>query len=102
MNNASPKTFSPLPGLGVALVIVIISTIFSFGHAALDPLVLSILIGIILGPYIAFCFSIAIAGIGLSVETESIIDAGPKRLLAAFIGRMPFIILFILGVGLIP
>ena len=49
MQNASPKTFSPLPGLGVAIVIAIISTIFSFGHAALDPLVLSILISIILG-----------------------------------------------------
>ncbi len=49
MINASPKTFSPLPGLGVAIVIAIISTIFSFGHAALDPLVLSILISIILG-----------------------------------------------------
>lgn len=45
MQNASPKTFSPVPGVGVA----IISTIFSFGHAALDPLILSILISIILG-----------------------------------------------------
>jgi uncharacterized integral membrane protein (TIGR00698 family) len=49
VNNASPKTFSPLPGLGVAIIIAVIATIFSFGHAALDPLVLSILIGIVLG-----------------------------------------------------
>jgi uncharacterized membrane protein YadS len=105
VNNASPKTFSPLPGLGVAIVIAIISTILSFGHASLDPLVLSILISIIvgnlLGPYFAFCFSIPIAGIGLPVDIESIIDVGPKPLLGAFIGWILLITLFILGVGLI-
>jgi uncharacterized integral membrane protein (TIGR00698 family) len=55
----------------------------------------------VFSPYVAFCFSIAIAGIGLSVDIESIIDVGPKPLLAAFLGWFVLIALFILGVKII-
>jgi len=55
----------------------------------------------VFSPYVAFCFSIAIAAIGMSVDIESIIDVGPKPLLAAFIGGILLIALFILGVRLI-
>ena len=55
----------------------------------------------VFSPYVAFCFSIAIAGIGLSVDIESIIDVGPKPLLAALLGWIVLIALFILGVTII-
>lgn len=54
-----------------------------------------------IAPYVAFPFSIALAGIGLSVDIESIIDVGPKPLLAAFLGWIVLIALFILGVRFI-
>ncbi len=52
-------------------------------------------------PYVTFFFSIAIAGIGLSIDLEAMIDVGPKPLLAAFLGWGILIILFISGVSVI-
>jgi uncharacterized integral membrane protein (TIGR00698 family) len=54
-----------------------------------------------IAPFVTFFFSIAISGIGLSVDLESLIDVGPKPLLAAFLGWFVLIALFILGLNLI-
>lgn len=54
-----------------------------------------------LAPYGAFCFSLAVAAIGLTVDIESIIDVGPRPLLAAFLGWIVIIALFVLGVAFI-
>ncbi len=51
----------------------------------------------VIAPYAGFFLSVAIAGIGLSVDLESIIDIGPRPLLAAFLGWSVLIALFILG-----
>jgi uncharacterized integral membrane protein (TIGR00698 family) len=54
-----------------------------------------------IAPYVTFFFSIAIAGIGLSIDLESIIDAGPKPLVAALLGWCILVVLFVLGAALI-
>lgn len=54
-----------------------------------------------IAPFVTFFFSIAIAGIGLSVDLESLIDAGPKPLLAVFLGWFVLIGLFFLGLLLL-
>ena len=54
-----------------------------------------------IAPFVTFFFSIAISGIGLSVDLESLIDVGPKPLLAAFLGWLILIALLILGLKLI-
>lgn len=55
MNDKPLATWSYLPGLGIAVFIAAVSYLLALGHVALDPLVLSILISIIvgnlLGPY---------------------------------------------------
>ncbi len=50
-----------------------------------------------IAPFGTFFFSIAISGIGLSVNIESIIAAGPKPLISAFLGWLMLIALFFLG-----
>jgi uncharacterized integral membrane protein (TIGR00698 family) len=54
-----------------------------------------------IAPAITFLFSIAIAGIGLTVDLEAIIDAGPKPLLAVFMGWIILIGLFMVGLGVL-
>lgn len=54
-----------------------------------------------IAPYVSFFFSIAIAGIGLSVNLEAIIDVGPKPILSVFLGWILLIVLFITGVRVI-
>ncbi len=53
-----------------------------------------------IAPFASFFFSIAISGIGLSVELESLIDAGPKPFLAVILGWLVLIALFIFGIKL--
>ena len=64
-NSSAPQVLSYLPGLGLAVLIATASSVLSFGHAALDPLVLSMLISIIignlLGPYRRFESGIALS-----------------------------------------
>jgi len=50
-----------------------------------------------IAPFVSFFFSIAISGIGLSVDLESLIDVGPKPLLVAFLGMIVLIALFLIG-----
>lgn len=52
-------------------------------------------------PFITFTFAIAIAGIGLTVDLESIIDVGFKPLLAVFLGWLTLLTLFAVGYALI-
>jgi uncharacterized integral membrane protein (TIGR00698 family) len=52
-------------------------------------------------PFVMFFFSIGISGVGLSVNIESLIDVGPKPLVAAFLGWLILIFLFIVGLKLI-
>jgi uncharacterized integral membrane protein (TIGR00698 family) len=47
-------------------------------------------------PLVRFLFSIAIAGIGLSIDLDAVIEQGPRPLLIAFLGWCVVIILFIL------
>ncbi len=54
-----------------------------------------------IAPFATFFFSIAISGIGLSVDLESLIDAGPKPFLAVVLGWFVLIALFIFGLKLI-
>jgi len=54
-----------------------------------------------IAPLGTFCFSLAVAAIGLTVDIESIIDVGPRPLLAAFLGWIVIITLFVLGVAFI-
>ncbi len=53
-----------------------------------------------LAPYVAFFFSIALSGIGLTVDLEAMIDVGPRPLLATFLGWLILLILFIAGIGI--
>lgn len=48
-------------------------------------------------PAATFVFSIAVAGIGFSMEIESILDSGLKPILAVLIGWLCMIILFLAG-----
>jgi uncharacterized integral membrane protein (TIGR00698 family) len=54
-----------------------------------------------IAPSVRFFFSIAIAGIGLSIDLEAIIDAGPRPLLASLLGWIILVILFLLGVAFV-
>jgi uncharacterized membrane protein YadS len=47
--------------------------------------------------FISFIFAIAIAGIGLTIDLESIIDMGFKPLLAVFLGWLLLLALFTAG-----
>lgn len=53
------------------------------------------------GPAVTFLFTIAIAGIGLSVDLESIIDVGPRPLAVVFIGWTVLVSIFLLGTFLL-
>lgn len=55
----------------------------------------------IIAPIAAFLFSIAISGIGLSVDIESIVDTGLKPIAASFIGWLCLIALFTIGIHII-
>ena len=52
-------------------------------------------------PSIGFLFSIAIAGIGLTVNLEAIIDQGAKPFLSVFLGWIIIITLFVAGLKLL-
>jgi uncharacterized integral membrane protein (TIGR00698 family) len=54
-----------------------------------------------LAPSISFLFSIAISGIGLTVDLEAIIDKGGRPFLAVFLGWIVLIALFAAGLRLI-
>lgn len=54
-----------------------------------------------IAPFVSFFFSIAIAGIGLSVNLEAIIDVGPRPLLAVFLGWVVLIGLFVVGITVV-
>lgn len=54
-----------------------------------------------IAPAVKFFFSIAIASIGLSIDLESIIEAGPRPLLTGLLGWIILVILFTLGATLI-
>lgn len=45
-------------------------------------------------PIVRFVFSIALAGVGLSIDLDSILEEGPRPLFIAFIGWISVIILF--------
>jgi len=51
-------------------------------------------------PFCAFFFSVALAGIGLTVDIESMINVGSRPLLATVLGWGVLVLLFLLGVGL--
>lgn len=51
----------------------------------------------VIAPAATFLFSTALAGIGLSVDLESIINAGPRPFIAAFMGLLILIALFAAG-----
>lgn len=46
-------------------------------------------------PIVRFIFSIAIAGIGLSIDLDAVIEEGPRPLIIAFLGWFAAIILYI-------
>jgi uncharacterized integral membrane protein (TIGR00698 family) len=54
-----------------------------------------------LAPIVGFLFSIAIAGIGLTMDLEVIIDKGAKPFLAVFLGWLVILTLFVAGLKLI-
>jgi len=54
-----------------------------------------------LSPILGFLFSIAIAGIGLTVDLEAIIDKGAKPFLVVFLGWLVMLTLFVAGLQLI-
>ncbi|MDH4163528.1 MAG: putative sulfate exporter family transporter [Nitrospirota bacterium] len=49
------------------------------------------------GPFATFVFSVALAGIGLSIELESIFDVGLKPVLIVFLGWLVMVGLFLAG-----
>lgn len=51
----------------------------------------------VIAPAATFFFATALAGIGLSVDLESIINAGPRPFLAAFLGLLILIAFFAAG-----
>lgn len=53
-----------------------------------------------IAPYCTFFFSAALAGIGLTVDLDSMVHAGPRPLLATFLGWIILVLIFIMGVGL--
>jgi uncharacterized integral membrane protein (TIGR00698 family) len=53
------------------------------------------------GPFVTFLFTAAIAGIGLSVDLEAIIDVGPKPLAVIFLGWIVLVLLFLFGTMLL-
>jgi uncharacterized membrane protein YadS len=55
----------------------------------------------LIAPSGSFLFTMAIAAIGLSVDLEAIIDAGPRPLIAVFLGWIVLIALFFLGMLII-
>ncbi|MEK6698589.1 MAG: hypothetical protein AABZ10_06030 [Nitrospirota bacterium] len=81
LNSLSQKAFSVLPGLGLVVAIAAASHLLSLGHTALDPLVLAMLASIMVGN---------LFGIHKNL--------GPRPLLAAFLGWIVIITLFVLGV----
>ena len=84
LNGLSQKVFSVLPGLGLVVANAAVSHLLSLGHTALDPLVLAMLASIVAGN---------LFGIHKSL--------GPRPLLAAFLGWVVIIALFVLGVAFI-
>jgi len=55
----------------------------------------------LIAPVATFFFASALAGIGLSIDLESIINAGPRPFIAVFAGLVILISLFAAGWGLI-
>jgi uncharacterized integral membrane protein (TIGR00698 family) len=53
------------------------------------------------GPYVTLFFCTAIAGIGLSVDLEAIINVGPRPLLVVYLGWVVLVLLFLLGMVLL-
>jgi uncharacterized integral membrane protein (TIGR00698 family) len=54
-----------------------------------------------LSPVVSFIFSIAIAGIGLTMNLESIIDKGGRPFIAVFLGWIIIIALFVAGLSVL-
>ena len=54
-----------------------------------------------LAPIVGFLFSIAIAGIGLTMDLEAIIDRGAKPFLAVFFGWAAILAFFVAGLKVI-